>query len=241
MSVRLFLLLILLNFSTMLSAQSIQVNKDNKTIAITATDSAESEADTADVSIGFTAYGTEQQKTYADASATSNRIIEVLVTAGVPRDHIRSVTQSLTAIESEDKLRYAQGLRFTFSQAWKLTIGAGNAADTLHLAVTSGANNSGGIDWRLADDNALEAKAAQKALSHAQEIAEHMAQGLHAKLGPLVYASNQLPQRNFFGATLNTESAALISPVRSRNLKPLAILPDKVSRSATVYAVFSIE
>ena len=238
METKLLCVLAALSLACTASAQTIQVNKENKTIAITATDSADAEADTADVSVGFAAYGVEQQKTYVDATLISNRIIDALVVAGIPRDHIRSVAQSLTAIESDDKLRYAQGLRFVFMQSWKVATAARNAADAIHIAITSGANNSGGIDWRLADDNALEAEAAKKALTHAREIADRMAEGLHAKLGPLVYASNQLPQRTFFGS-LQTESASL-SSVR-KNLKPLAIVPDKVSRSATVYAVFSIE
>jgi uncharacterized protein YggE len=237
---RLFLALIVTASLQPLVAQTIQVNKENKTIAITATDSAETEADTADITIGFTAYGTDEQKTYADSSVTSNRIIAALTSAGIPRDHIHSISQNLSRIDTEDKLRYTQGIRFTFSQGWKVTTKAANASDVLHLAVLAGANNSGGIDWRLADDNALEAEAARKALEHAQQIAERMAGGLHAKLGSLVYASNQVPQRNFFGGRLNTESASL-SSVRSVNLKPLAIIPDKVNRTATVYAVFALE
>lgn len=240
MNIRISTLSLLLALVTELSAQTIQVNKENKTISISATDSAEAEADTADIAIGFSAYGTDSQKTYADASITSNRIIDAVIASGVARDNIRSVSQSLTAIESEDKLRYAQGIRFIFSQSWKVTTSARNASDTIHVAVTSGANNSGGIEWRLANENALEAEAVSKALTHTRQIANQMAEGLHAKLGPLVYASDQLPQRQFYGAVLNTQSAILNS-VRSKNLKPLAIVPDKVTRSATVYAIFAIE
>jgi uncharacterized protein YggE len=171
---------------------------------------------------------------------TSNHIIDSLTEAGVSRSGIRSVSQSLSPLSTEDKLHYSQGIRFEFSQTWKVTVPAAKASDVLHLVVLAGDNNSGNIDWRLADDNALEAEAARKALTHAQQIAARMAEGPHAKLGPLVYASNQLPQRNFFGASIQTESAS-ISSIRSKNLKPLAIAPDKVSRSATVYAVFAIE
>ena len=220
-------------------AQTIQVNRDNKTIAITATDSAESEADVAEISIGFNAYGIDQEQTYADASKTSNQIVNALIGAGLKREQIRSVQQNLAGLDNDEKIRFAKGLRFLFSQSWKVTVRANRAAEILHLAITSGANNSGGIEWKLADDNSLEAEAAQKALSHAEQIAKRMATGLNAKLGPLIYASNQLPQRNFFGAQLNTESASLSSV--KVNLKPLAIVPDKVTRSATVYAIFAIE
>jgi uncharacterized protein YggE len=107
------------------------------------------------------------------------------------------------------------------------------------VAITAAANESGAIDWKLSDEKELEAAAADKALTHAQEIAEHYAKGLKSRLGALVYASNQVPPRGFLGSMFQTQSAS-VSPTKV-NLKPLAIAPEKVSRSATVYAVFAIE
>ena len=178
-----------------LSAQTIQVSKDNKTIAITATDTAASEPDTADISIGYTLYGNTQDQTYADASRVSNRIVNALTASGMKPTQIRSTEQSLNPVDPNDKPRYDKGIRFVATQSWTLTTKASAAAEALHLAITSGANNSGNIDWRLADDSPLEAEAARKALAHAQQVAASMAEGLHIKLGPLVYASNQLPER----------------------------------------------
>jgi uncharacterized protein YggE len=107
----------------------------------------------------------------------------------------------------------------------------------LHVAVTNGANNGGNIDWRMADDSVLDAQAAEKALTHAQQIAQRMAGGLHVKLGPLVYASNQVPERPM--PMMRALSMAKGSMPKS--VTPLAIAPDKVTRSATVYAVFAVE
>jgi uncharacterized protein YggE len=230
-----------------LSAQQITISKDNKTIAITTTGDASALADTAVVTIGFNTYGKDQDSTYADATRISNTIIEALTKDGVPKDAIQSHSQNLSALDTDnnrDKARYSQGLRYEFSQSWQVMVPAAHAADTLHLAITSGANNSGQIEWQLQHDDALQAEAAQNALKHAREIADHMAQGLSAKLGQLVYASNQTPPRNFFGgqmnfATLESMSASVGS---SRvNLKPLAISPDRITKTATVYAVFAIE
>jgi hypothetical protein len=226
-------------FTGVASAQTIQVNKENRTIAITTSDQADAPADVAVVTVGFTTYGTDQDSTYADSSRTSNSIMKSLNDNGVKADSIESASQNLNAIEDSDKPRYAKGLRFTFSQSWRVTVAAKDAATVLHLAITAGANDSGGIQWKLANDDALEAEAAQKALAHAQQIAARMAKGLNAKLGPLVYASNQTPPRTFFPGVLNTESASLSSA--RINLKPLAISPEKIEKSATVYAVFAIE
>jgi uncharacterized protein len=86
----------------------------------------------------------------------------------------------------------------------------------------------------------LQAQAATKALEHARQIADRMAHGLGVTLGALVYASNQAPPRGIFAnGMLNTESVSLDR--RRVNLKPLAISPERITQSATVYAVFSIE
>jgi uncharacterized protein len=220
-------------------AQTIQVNKDNKTIAITTSDEAEATADVAVVTVGFHIYGNDQDSTYAEASRTSNAITKALQDSGIKPEAIESANQSLSPIDEQDKLHYAKGLRFSFEQSWHVTVPAKAAADTLHAAITAGANDSGGIQWKLAHDDVLEAEAAEKALAHAQQIAERMTKGLHAKLGPLVYASNQTPRIAFNGMVLQTQSAS-VSSTRA-NLKPLAISPERISKSATVYAVFAIE
>jgi uncharacterized protein YggE len=221
-------------------AQTIQVNKDNRTIAITTTGEEQAIADRAVVSVGYTIYGTDQDSTYADASKISNAVVKALRDAGVKAEAIESREQNLTAIDDNDKVRYSKGIRFVATQSWGVTVPAKDAADTLHLAITAGANNSGGIDWQLIDDQALEAEAATKALVHAQQIAEDMAKGLKVTLGPLVYASNQTPsvvqprqfdKLNAFAKTFDARE----------RVQPLAISPAKISKSVTVYAVFSLQ
>jgi hypothetical protein len=230
------------------SAQQIQISQQNKTIAISTSDEATGLADTAVIAVGFSVFGKDQDDIYTNASKISNAIFSALTAAGVPKEAITSTEQRLSPIEpnsEEDKTRYAEGLRFSFAQSWQVTVPASQAAATLHIAIASGANNSGEIQWQLKRDDTLQAEAARKALQHAREIASQMAAGLGAKLGPLVYASNQTPARGIFAnmgfgdVTLNTQSAAL--PAKVRNLAPLAITPERITKSATVYAVFAIE
>lgn len=230
------------------SAQQIQINKENKTIAITTSDQAEALADTAVVTVGFHSFGKDQDSTYADATKTSNAIMTALTAAGVPKSAIESSKQDLSPIDpgsDEQKARFAQGFRFEFAQAWSVTVPASAAAGVLHIAIISGANESGGIEWQLKQDDALEAEAAKKALEHARQIASQMATGLGVKLGTLVYASNQTPPRGILAALglgapmLETESAMVVEA--KRNLMPLAISPERITKTATVYAVFAIE
>ena len=230
------------------SAQTIQINKENKTIAITTSDQAQALADIAVITVGFHSFGKDQDSTYADATRTSNAIIAALTSGGVPKEAIESAAQALSPLEpindrlnEADKARYAQGIRFEFAQSWHVTVPAAAAANVLHVAITAGANESGDIDWQLKQDDALEAEAAKKALEHARQIASQMAAGLGVKLGTLVYASNQTPPRTLFGGALSTVTVSAEAVAPKQNLKPLAISPEKIQKSATVYAVFAIE
>jgi uncharacterized protein YggE len=230
------------------NAQQIQISQQNKTIAISTSADASALADTAVITVGFSSWGKDQDSTYVNASKTSNAVFSALTAAGVPKAAITSTGQRLSPIDpnsEEDKTRYAEGLRFSFSQSWHITVPASQAANVLHVAIANGANNSGDIEWQLKHDETLQAEAAGKALQHAHEIAGQMAQGLGAKLGSLVYASNQSPPRGIFAnmgfgnMELNTATAEVSA--RMKNLAPLAITPELITKSATVYAVFAIE
>ena len=82
-----------------------------------------------------------------------------------------------------------------------------------------------------------EFEAAAKALQHAHAVADQMAKGLNAHLGALLYASNQQPQ----SPVLYDRVASMMAPPPPPPPVPLAINPQKIEQSATVYAVFAIE
>ena len=109
----------------------------------------------------------------------------------------------------------------------------------MQLAITAGANESGNIDWQLKDADALQAEAARQALKHAREIASTMAAGLGAKLGSLLYASNQTPPTTPFPNVGRGAGGNLL--MRNSAPAPLSIEPQRIRRSATVYAAFAIE
>ncbi len=222
------------------SSQTIQVNKENRTIAITATDKVIVMADTATVHIGFIAYGPDSDAAYAAGSHLSNAIIKALTAAGIPNDTIESENQNVSPVQDYqiDKLTPAEKAqrKFQVVQSWTVRTNAADAAKTLDLAVKAGANQSGQIDWSLKDENAPQAEAAAKALQRARTVASEMAAGMNVKLGALIYASNETqsePIRPMMKA-MNASMASAAPP-------PLAINPRRIEKSATVYAVFAIE
>jgi uncharacterized protein len=219
-------------------SQTIQVNKDNRTIAITATDKVIVMADTATVHIGFIAYGPDSDAAYATGSRISNAIVKSLTAAGVPSDAIESENQNVSPVQEYqiDKLTPAEKAqrKFQVVQSWTVRTAADDAAKILDLAVKAGANQSGQIDWSLKDENAPQAEAG-KALQRARTVASEMAKGLTVKLGALLYANNETqaePPRPIMRAM----AAAPMDKVA-----PLAINPRRIEKSATVYAVFAIE
>jgi uncharacterized protein YggE len=221
-------------------AQTIQVNKENRTIAITATDKVIFMADTATVHIGFIAYGPDSDAAYATGSRISNAIIKALTAAAVPSDAIESENQNVSPVQEYqiDKLTPAEKAqrKFQVTQSWTVRTPADNAAKILDLAVKAGANQSGQIDWSLKDENTPQAEAAGKALQRARTVASEMAKGLSVKLGALLYASNEThaePPRPLMQAM--SMKSAMAAPA------PLAINPRQIEKSATVYAVFAIE
>jgi len=236
-----FVLLGALSTSPLL-AQTITVNKENRTIAVTATDSATAPADVASVDVGYRVYAPDGATAYANGSKISNAIIKALLDAGINQKSIQSNDQQLDETRFDDSDKEARTpRRYTLSQSWTVRVPTESVAKVLDIAVRAGANWSGHIDWSISDDNALEGKAAAKALERASAVAANMAKGLGAKLGPLVYASNQVPNR--FGGMLYTESAsiggrAVPSPPPPT---PLAVMGKEIEKSATVYAVFAIE
>ena len=227
-----------------MQAQAVKVDKNNRTIAVTASDKATADADLAVVHIGFQLFGPDEPTTYADGSKTSNAIIDALKKAGVPDKAIESENQSLQRNmyhEPQESEMDRAKKQFVLNQSWTVKTKPDDAAKVLHIAVEAGANQSGQIDWQYQDMNGLQARAAGSALTKAQAIAQQMAQGLNVKLAGLVFASNQAPEGprpirlEQFAKVQNGQipAAGLVAP--------LAINPRRIEESATVYAVFAIE
>lgn len=222
-------------------AQTIKVDKDNRTIAVSATDKATADADLAVVHIGFQVFGPDEPATYANGSKTSNAIIDALKKAGVPEKSIESENQNLMPNNFHDpresEMDRAQK-QFVLNQSWIVKTKPDDAAKTLHIAIEAGANQSGQIEWQYQDMNGLQAKAAAGALAKAQAIAIQMAQGLNVKLSGLIYASNQAPESPVRPVPMLMER---MGAAKSVSVAPLAINPRQIEESATVSAVFAIQ
>jgi uncharacterized protein YggE len=220
-------------------AQTLGINKDNRSITVTATDTAFAMADQAVVQIGYQAYGEDEQTAYAEGSRRSNAITEALTAAKVPAEAIESQDQQLQPLnefELKNLPAALKNMKFRITQSWSVRTTPDAAAKTLDIAVKAGANQSGSIGWEMKDGSMLEAAASAKALAHAQVIAARMAEGLHIKVGSLLYASNQAQEM-----VRPMPMQAMSMRAKSADVRPLSISARRVERSATVFAIFAIE
>ncbi len=221
-------------------AQTLTINRENKSITVTASDSAFALADQAVVHIGYQAYGEDEAAAYAEGSKRSNAITDALAAAKVPADTIESEDQQLQPLndyELRNQPAALKNMRFRIMQSWSVRTTPEQAAKVLDTAVKAGANQSGSIGWEMKDASMLEAQAASKALAKAQAVAARMGEGLHVKIGPLLYASNQAQEVAVRPVTMRAMAAAPMSAPP----KPLSISARRVERSATVFAIFAIE
>lgn len=226
------------------AAQTIQINRENKTIAISTSDEATATADIAVVTIGFELFDNNSNSAYATAGKLSQTIVEALHKVGVEDRDIESDKQNLSRnmnFNARDSVVEWAKKEFQFEQSWEVTTTPQNVAGVIHAAIASGANISGDIAWHIADPKALQARAAANALLKARAMASQMADGLHVKLGGLIYASNVSPvARGYLGTSTATVAVTVDVPPPPPPT-PLEIRPQSIREEATVYAVFAIE
>jgi hypothetical protein len=214
------------------SQPELKIDSTNRTLTVTANESVEVEPDLAILHIGFETQPTDAKSAYAEGARTSNAIVDAIKQAGIPETSIRSESQYV-----EPDYTVPKSHKFKLAQQWTVRTPPERAAEILDAAISAGANSSGQIDWTVKDEAALEGHALDKAAARARENANVLAKGMGVRLGTLIYVSNQLsaptlprPMVRAFAMAPN----ALAGP-------PLAIEPHKVSREASVYAVFAIE
>jgi uncharacterized protein YggE len=226
-------------FALSVNAQTVKVDKDNRTLTVTASDHAEADPEVADLHIGFTAYGADLPSAYKSGSDLSNAITAALVAAGAPHSAIQSQTQRVSRLDDAE-MKMRKGMKFSVTQSWIVSVEPKDAALVLDAAVQKGANQSGQIDWRMKNSISLEAEAVRKATERAHALAVSLAQGMGATLGKPLYAtggSDVFAQTPGAGLTLYEDRARQNAVATG----PMSIEAQRVDRHATVTLIYAIE
>lgn len=222
-------------FSAVAAGQASQVDlkieQNNRTLTISADDHVSVEPEVAVLHIGFETGLDNPKNAYAEGARTSNSIVSALKQAGVDEKAIRSEWQRLERDYSNKQHK------FKLTQQWSVRVAPMQVAEVLDAAVNAGANDSGQVEWTVNDEKALETQALTKAAERAKLQAAELARAMGVKLGALVYVTNQMAgavQPMAFRGMMKMNAGVAAPP-------PLAIQPNKVERTATVFAVFAIE
>jgi hypothetical protein len=222
------------------SAQDISVNRSNRTVEVTVTESVEVDPEVAVLMVGYHNYGRTQDAAFADNAQIGNHITQALLDAGIPKEDIQTERVRLGQTEPEEKwpaeLRAER--RFEATQTWNVRVSVAQAQSVLSLAPKSGANGVEDVDWQVEDPAALEAKASAAALTKARALADQMVKGLGGKIGDLLYASNTARRPKGWPFAMET-STAMMRTVRQE--PEVKLFPKKVEREATIHAIFAIE
>jgi uncharacterized protein YggE len=208
----------------------LKVEPSNRTLSVSADAQVTADPDTAILHIGFETNPSDAQSAYAEGTRTSNAIISAVKQAGVPETAIHSETQHLDRDYSLPKSH-----KFKLIQQWTVKTDPAHAAQVLDVAITAGASVSGEIEWTVKEPAALDAQALEDASSRAKADALALAKGMGVRLGALIYVSRTSEPQ------VRPVMARAMAFSKAQNDQPLAIEPGKVTRSASVYAVFSIE
>jgi uncharacterized protein YggE len=241
-------LLFLAILSTLTSAQNIQVNRDNKTIYVTAQGEAHADAEIVTLTLGYHAWGKEKDALYDTTATVSQQVADALYRSGLKKELVRTGKVSLGHVDPEATwpVQWKTERLFEANLQWKVTVPVSSAESTVAVAIKAGASELESAEWDVVDRTKLQAEASRNALERARAVARSMSEGLQAKLGALVYASNSAPVRNLVWpfttgelqtVEVSTERAGY-TPVDSKVIK---LLPEKIEEKTTVYAVFAIE
>jgi uncharacterized protein YggE len=214
------------------SQVQLKIEPANRTLTVSAEERVTVDPDLAILYIGFETQPSDAKTAYAAGAKTSNEIVAAVKQAGIPETSIRSESQHLDSIGYKSH-------KFKLVQQWTVKTPPERAAEILDVAVAAGATDSGEIDWTMQDVRALEDEALNQATARARSNASVLAKGMGVHLGALVYVTNQISASQFSQYAYANNAAPRAEFETAP--KPLAIEPRKVSRVATVYAVFSIE
>jgi hypothetical protein len=194
--------------------QQIIVNRQNKTIAITADDSVTVDPEVATITVGYQNYASTKDAAYEENIRVANEGTKALLNGGVPKFALETESVKLERAERDQKWTAEEknARQFQASQSWTIHVTADRAQAVVDVALRAGANVLEALDWNVSDPKALQAKAGAAALAKAKTIAEQMAKGLNTKLGDLVYASNRAPIPAFGGYLETAEASVMPAP-----------------------------
>jgi len=189
--------------------------------------------DVADLTVGVMVQRDRAGDASIDAAEQMTKVIEALKAQGIADDDIQTVTLSLDPVYDYNR-EPAALTGYSATNIVSVTIrDLTKVGTTIDAAIDAGANNVGGLSFRLDDTAAVETAAREAAMAAAKAKADELATAAGVTVTGVVSiteSSGSVPMPIYFeraGAALRDES----TPVQAGN----------VEISITVSVVYSIE
>jgi uncharacterized protein YggE len=225
-------------------AQDVQVNRQNRTIAVEVTETIEVDPDLAIVRVGYHNFGSAQSAVYEENSRVASKIVDALLAAGLKKESIETEKASLGQVESAYKdwtPAERKERQFEAEQMWEIRVGPPDAQKVADQAIAAGANEMQEVSWVVKNPSDLEAKTIGTALTKARELADQMAHQFGGKIGEPLYISNH-HQINIVTRSGGGGGGGLRTvEVQAAPKANLKLYPQKVRRDATIYVVFALD
>jgi uncharacterized protein YggE len=240
-------IVILLCTAPALYSQELQVTKENKSVEVTVTQKVEVEADIARVTLEAKTFGQTHETAYEENLRIADQVIKSILNGGISKERIETHGLKSETQSSDDLKEFAMEERkfhkFTVVQSWSVRVSTNDAQRVVDLAVRAGANRIVGVEWEVNDPDALDAKARRASVEKARVVAEEIAGGLGGKLGAILFVSNASESKLLYvpraGLSEDTTKQRFTEQFWER--RSLQLFPEKITREATVHAIFALQ
>lgn len=203
-------------------------------ISVDGTGRVKVQPDVADLTVGVMVQRDRANDASIDSAEQMAKVIEALKAAGIADEDIQTITLSLDPVYDYNREPAAlTGYNATNIVAVTIrdltTVGT-----TIDAAIDAGANNVGGLSFRLDDTSAVESAAREAAMAAAKAKADELASAAGVTVTGVVSiseSSGSFPMPIYYGEAAGAAMRDASTPVQAGN----------VEISITVNVVYSIE
>lgn len=211
------------------SSSAPSASNSHRTVKVTGSAIIRSQPDEATISIGVQTQDRTANQALRDNAAKMAKAINAVVAAGVSRSDI--ATSSISLYPNYDSSGRAVSSYIAMNQVDVTVRDLARVGQVIDRAVAAGANLTGGITFKLSDQNKGRAAALAAAVQDARAEAEALASAAGAHLGEVV--------------SIEQQSSALPPPILDERAKagvasPTPVLPPTLEAQVSVTVAWAL-
>ena len=206
-----------------------------RTITVSGIGKATARPDVAEIQLGVETVSEDPGLAISENTERMTAVMDVVKAMGVEDKDVQTVKFSMWVEEERDREGRLTGVRryHVVNHIRVRLHDLDKTGEFLRKALEAGANNVGGITFRVSDPEALERQARDLAIANAKAKAEQLATGLGAKLGPLRQVSE-------FGGVVTPRAAPMGAVEKAVAAAPVPVSGGEFSVTVQIQVVFDI-